>query len=328
MKRYLLILLAMMTGLLALSDTPQNDYINKYAPIAVSEMQRSGVPASITLAQGMLESRYGLSSLAADGNNHFGIKCHRNWKGKTMRVNDDAPNECFRVYGSAEESFRDHSDFLRYQDRYKPLFELKPTDYKGWAKGLKKAGYATDPKYAEKLIKIIEDYKLYQYDTGKTPSGAATSVPVVVPESPLKIEEKAQVEVKNPVKRSGASETYSFRMDRRVYKKNGILCVYAEHEDTYESIALEFNLFQNEILRYNDVPVIRPLKVGEVVYLKPKKRQAPYGLPMYVADDKPLSLWEVSQRFGVKMKYLLKWNPGLTADYVPVEGDVIYLKKF
>ena len=330
MKRVLLILIAMLTGLIALSDTPQNDYINKYAPVAVSEMHRSGVPASITLAQGMLESRYGLSSLAADGNNHFGIKCHRNWKGKTMRVNDDAPNECFRVYASAEESFRDHSDFLRYQDRYKPLFELKPTDYKGWARGLKKAGYATDPKYADKLIKIIEDYKLYQYDTGKAPSGSATattSVSVAVPESPLKIEEKAQVEVQNPVRRNQAKETYSFRLDRKVYKKNGILCVYAEHQDTYESIALEFNLFQKEILRFNDVKAMRPLKIGEVVYLKGKKRQAPYGLPMYVADDKPLTLWEISQRFGIKMKFLLKWNPGMPADYMPVEGDVIYLKK-
>jgi ribosome-associated translation inhibitor RaiA len=316
----------MLTGLTLLSDTPQNNYISKYSAIAVAEMQRSGVPASITLAQGILESRSGLSSLAADGNNHFGIKCHRNWKGKSMRVNDDAPNECFRVYDSAAESFRDHSDFLRYQDRYKPLFELKPTDYKGWAKGLKKAGYATDPKYAEKLIKIIEDYELYRFDTGDGGSGTA-QVPVTVPESPLKIEKEAQVEVKNPAARSQVRENYSFRLDRKVYKKNGILCVYAEHEDSYESIALEFNLFQKEILKYNDVPATRPLRIGEVVYLKAKKRQAPSGLPMYVADDKPETLWQISQRFGIRMKYLLKWNPGLTEDYHPVEGDVIYLKK-
>ena len=316
----------MLTGLTLLSDTPQNNYISKYSAIAVAEMQRSGVPASITLAQGILESRSGLSSLAADGNNHFGIKCHRNWKGKSMRVNDDAPNECFRVYDSAAESFRDHSDFLRYQDRYNPLFELKPTDYKGWAKGLKKAGYATDPKYAEKLIKIIEDYELYRFDTGDGGSGTA-QVPVTVPESPLKIEKEAQVEVKNPAARSQVRENYSFRLDRKVYKKNGILCVYAEHEDSYESIALEFNLFQKEILKYNDVPATRPLRIGEVVYLKAKKRQAPSGLPMYVADDKPETLWQISQRFGIRMKYLLKWNPGLTEDYHPVEGDVIYLKK-
>ena len=145
--------------------TPQERYIQKWAPTAVREMYRSGVPASITLAQGILESRYGLSPLASEGNNHFGIKCHKDWKGKSMRYDDDAKGECFRVYDSADESFQDHSDFLRYRDRYKFLFDLKTTDYKGWAYGLKKAGYATDPNYPTKLIKYIEDYKLYEYDT-------------------------------------------------------------------------------------------------------------------------------------------------------------------
>lgn len=145
--------------------TPQERYIQKWAPTAVREMYRSGVPASITLAQGILESRYGLSPLASEGNNHFGIKCHKDWKGKSMRYDDDAKGECFRVYDYADESFQDHSDFLRYRDRYKFLFDLKTTDYKGWAYGLKKAGYATDPNYPAKLIKYIEDYKLYEYDT-------------------------------------------------------------------------------------------------------------------------------------------------------------------
>ncbi len=149
----------------AMAQAPQEQYIKKWAPTAVKEMYRSGVPASITLAQGLLESRWGQSALAAEGNNHFGIKCHNDWKGKTMKVDDDAKGECFRVYDSAEESFQDHSDFLRYRDRYKFLFDLKPTDYKGWAYGLKKAGYATAPTYAESLIKYIEKYKLYEYDT-------------------------------------------------------------------------------------------------------------------------------------------------------------------
>ena len=148
--------------------TPQERYIQKWAPTAVREMYRSGVPASITLAQGILESRYGLSSLATEGNNHFGIKCHKDWKGKSMRYDDDAKGECFRVYDSADESFQDHSDFLRYRDRYKFLFDYPTTDYKAWAYGLKKAGYATDPGYPAKLIKYIEDYKLYEYDTMTT----------------------------------------------------------------------------------------------------------------------------------------------------------------
>ena len=146
------------------AGTPQERYIARYASIAVNEMYRTGVPASITLAQGIIESGSGRSRLATDGNNHFGIKCHNTWKGKTMLADDDRKNECFRVYDSAEESFRDHSDFLRYQDRYKFLFDLKTTDYKGWAAGLKKAGYATDPSYASKLIQCVEDYDLGRFD--------------------------------------------------------------------------------------------------------------------------------------------------------------------
>jgi flagellum-specific peptidoglycan hydrolase FlgJ len=146
---------------------PQQRYVNRYASLAVTEMYRSGVPASITLSQGLLESRYGLSALAAEGHNHFGIKCHNDWKGKTMAVDDDAKGECFRVYDADIESFRDHSDFLRYRDRYKFLFDFPVTDYKAWANGLKKAGYATDPAYPAKLIKLIEDYDLSRFDKAK-----------------------------------------------------------------------------------------------------------------------------------------------------------------
>ena len=130
-------------------------------------MYRTGVPASITLAQGIIESRSGQSALAVDGNNHFGIKCHNSWQGRTMLADDDRKNECFRAYDSAEESFRDHSDFLRYRDRYKFLFDYELTDYKSWAYGLKKAGYATDPSYPTKLIGVIERYQLYRYDKMK-----------------------------------------------------------------------------------------------------------------------------------------------------------------
>ena len=155
------------TVLLRGGITPQQRYVNRYASLAVTEMYRSGVPASITLSQGLLESRYGLSALAAEGHNHFGIKCHNDWKGKTMAVDDDAKGECFRVYDADIESFRDHSDFLRYRDRYKFLFDFPVTDYKAWANGLKKAGYATDPAYPAKLIKLIEDYDLSRFDKAK-----------------------------------------------------------------------------------------------------------------------------------------------------------------
>lgn len=149
------------------AGTPQERYIEKYASTAVREMYRSGVPASITLAQGLLESGFGLSPLAKDGNNHFGIKCHTDWKGKSMKVDDDAKDECFRVYDNADDSFRDHSDFLRYRQRYHFLFDYKITDYESWAYGLSKAGYATDPSYPKKLIKYIQEYDLGRFDLMK-----------------------------------------------------------------------------------------------------------------------------------------------------------------
>ena len=156
-----LLIISLFIGLSAYAQhkqkSPQEIYIEQFATLAVEEMYRSGVPASITLAQGLLESRYGLSELAVKGNNHFGIKCHNNWTGKKIYYDDDAKGECFRKYPSPEQSYRDHSDFLRYRDRYKFLFDLDITDYKGWAYGLRKAGYATDPAYPTKLIRLIEN---------------------------------------------------------------------------------------------------------------------------------------------------------------------------
>ena len=313
MKRFAALLVLAFVTAFAADTTPQQQYIDSFSSMAVAEMIRSGVPASITLAQGMLESRYGLSTLASEANNHFGIKCHRNWNGGRTYRDDDAKGECFRVYRSADESFRDHSDFLRYQDRYKSLFELAPTDYKGWAKGLKKAGYATDPKYADKLIKIIEDYSLYRFDSG---------IPVeAMPQAPLKIEEKALESV--PVR---AGEHYTVSLSRPEYRNNKVLCVYAEAGDSFASIAAEYKIFLREILSFNDVSADRPLATGEMVYLRAKRRRAADGIPMYVFGDKPESLWAVSQRFGVKMKSILKYND-FPADYVPAEGDRVYLKK-
>jgi LysM repeat protein len=147
------------------------DYLNKYNALAVSEMRRTGIPASITLAQGMLESNYGRSTLAVKGNNHFGIKCHNNWRGARIYHDDNRRGECFRAYQSAEDSYNDHSEFLVNGSRYRDLFSLSSTDYKGWAHGLKKAGYATDPKYAQLLIRKIDEYGLHDYDTGRKKAG-------------------------------------------------------------------------------------------------------------------------------------------------------------
>ncbi len=312
MKRFLFASVFLVLAALgfAAGDTPQEKYIEKYSSIAVGEMKRTGVPASITLAQGLLESGAGMSSMATKGNNHFGIKCHRDWKGKKMYIDDDAKGECFRVYRSAEESFRDHSDFLRYYDRYKSLFELDPTDYKGWAHGLKKAGYATDPAYAQKLINNIEKYELWRYDSG-VPAAA-------LPETPIRIE-------KETVQKISAGENYTFSLKRDVYERNKVAFVYAQPGETYSSIASENRLFPGEILRYNDLAQETALEPGTVVYLQRKKKYAAKGLEQYVFEEGE-SLREVCQRFAVRQKSIEKLN-GLPGGYLPREGDRIMLRK-
>jgi len=291
---------------------PKVKYIDKYSAVAVEEMIRSGIPASITLAQGLLESSAGQSRLAREGNNHFGIKCH-NWKGKSMKHDDDRRNECFRVYKNAEESFKDHSDFIRFRDRYKPLFDNPIEDYKAWAYALKKAGYATDPAYPEKLIKLIEDYDLTRFDA--LPEATPEQPGPVLPEAPLKMEE--------PVKYDGE---FRFSLTRQMFSINGVPFVYSMEGETYSSIARSFKLFDREILRFNDLTDPRELLPGTIVYVHAKKKQATKGLDKFVVDEEGVTLRDIAQRYGVKMSSLLKMN-GLSSDYVPAEGDVIKMRK-
>ncbi|MBO5563363.1 MAG: glucosaminidase domain-containing protein [Bacteroidales bacterium] len=310
-------------------QTPQERYIAKYATIAVNEMYRTGVPASITLAQGIIESRSGQSMLATEGNNHFGIKCHRGWNGRSVRADDDAKNECFRAYDNAEESFRDHSDFLRYRDRYKFLFDLATTDYKGWAYGLKQAGYATDPAYASKLIKCVEDYGLARFDTmtlqeSLSDGGAEAQAPqkaeeaAVIPESPLKIEAGETLG-------SSGIEQYRFSLSRELYSRNGVPFIYSTAGETYGSIARDNHLFLREILRYNDLKADGSPDPGTVVYLDAKKKKASKGLDKYIVGGDDETLHEICQRFAVREKSVRKMN-AFPADYQPREGDEILLR--
>ena len=311
------------------AGTPQERYISRYATIAVNEMYRTGVPASITLAQGILESRSGQSALAVDGNNHFGIKCHNSWKGRTMLADDDRKNECFRVYDSAEESFQDHSDFLRYRDRYKFLFDFETTDYKSWAYGLKQAGYATDPSYASKLIQCVEDYGLTRFDRmtvdeALAEGGADAEAPFArdevgeIPDSPLKIE-AGGVFVGKP------GEQYSFSLSRTLYSRNGVPFIYAVEGETYASIAKSNHLLLKEILRYNDLPGGGELHAGDVVYLEPKKSKTVRGLDKYIVGEEGESFHAICQRFAVKEKAIRKLN-ALPVSYGPKEGDEILLR--
>lgn len=341
--RFFLILVMMTVSVaVCLADgSPQQTYIDRYSKTAVAEMYRSGVPASITLAQGMLESSNGQSELAVKGNNHFGIKCH-DWTGAKVYHNDDRRNECFRKYDSAWESFRDHSDFLRYRDRYKSLFDLKITDYKGWAYGLKHAGYATDPAYPKKLIKLIEDYGLDRFDTmpasygagaeddlasgtatktrkrrsrkNAAESGAAT----VIPESPTVLEQARPLD-------QDKGRKFSFPLSRQLYSQNGVPFVYSLPGETYPEIARSNGLFLKEILKYNDLPSDEQLLPGTVVYLQRKKNQAARQVEMHIVDSDE-TLRDIAQRYGVRMKSLEKIN-GFEEGHSLREGDVVYLRK-
>jgi LysM repeat protein len=315
MKKLVFAITVVLLSVLCLADTPQKSYIEKYSDLAVEEMYRSGVPASITLAQGLLESGNGLSELAVKGNNHFGIKCHNAWTGSKVYHDDDSKGECFRKYDSPEESFRDHSDFLRYRDRYRFLFDLEPTDYKGWAHGLRKAGYATDPKYPEKLIRLIEEYELYLYDTMQPASDEAHAQQM--PQSP------AQLEQARPLT-GRQREVFSFALSRQMYSQNGVPFIYAAEGETYESIAKSYRLFLKEILRFNDLQQSEELVPGTVVYLKKKKKASHPGLDRYVVEEGQ-TLREISQRFAVRMKDICRRN-GIEQDHVLREGDVLELR--
>jgi len=362
MKRLLSLLAVLSSAFFLVSATgPYEDYVARYGDLAVREMYRSGVPASITLAQGLLESGAGLSRLASEGNNHFGIKCHRSWTGKTIRADDDLKNECFRAYADAEESFRDHSDFLRYSDRYKFLFDFKTTDYKSWAYGLKKAGYATDPSYPAKLIKMVEDYDLSRFDRMKpeekvapaeTPSGRKEKAshakkakkekekkekvgqadrpspsPVPSPEEEVLRIPDSPLKIEEPEPLAAAQmEEYRFPLSRQLYSRNGVPFVYSVEGETYSSIAETYHLFRGEILRFNDLQYERRLLPGTVVYLQAKKKSAARGLDKYIVGQDGESLRDICQRFGVRMSSVRKMN-ALGPDDLLHEGDDLVLRQ-
>ena len=262
----------------AATDHYQN-YIDLYAEFAIAEQEAHGIPASITLAQGLLESAAGRSSLATKGNNHFGIKCHTEWKGDTLLRNDDAANECFRVYASAAESFADHSRFL-LRKRYKPLFDFDVTDYSSWAHGLKKCGYATDPNYATRLIAIIERYSLYLFDS---PDGRIAEDMADMIHQALR--------ASHPVRRS-----------------RGLHYVIAAPGDTYSSIAKELGMDTKTLLSLNDARSDSPIKPWQEVYLVDKLEDAPEGISSAtIGEDE--NIHSIAQRFGMKMQTILRLNP-------------------
>lgn len=255
------------------------EYILEYKDAAIEEMERVGIPASITLAQGMLESGNGNSRLAIEANNHFGIKCHSDWTGATIYKDDDKKNECFRKYRKVSDSYRDHSDFLRNRSRYAFLFELKPDDYKAWAKGLKEAGYATNPKYPQLLIDLIERHELHQYDNGKTRKKEK-------PKKQLKDEPEIVVQA------------------RIQMSANFIKYVVVKEGESLRDIEKLTGVSKSRILKYNERDK-EEIVEGEILYLQPKKKSA---REKYYTVQQGDNLYQISQRFGVKMKAIIQRN--------------------
>jgi hypothetical protein len=262
-----------------------------------------GVPASIIMAQACLESDNGNSTLAAKANNHFGIKCHTTWDGEIIYHDDDKANECFRKYDTPNGSFFDHSDFLRSRDRYVALFSLSSTDYKGWAHGLKKAGYATNPMYAELLIKIIEENKLYELDTEPA------------------ISTFAQVEqAQNTIE----VDTYIFDVRRREHRRNNVKYVLARENETYKDIAMELGMNPKKLEQYNDIRD-HLLEYGEVVYIAKKKRSAVRNLPAHIVESNE-TMHSISQRYGIRLDKLYEYN-GMRKGQEPKTSEEIFLRK-
>ena len=256
-------------------------YFDQYKDIAIEQMLKYHIPASITLAQGAFESGAGRSELTRRSNNHFGIKCH-GWTGRTSYHDDDERNECFRAYDSAYDSFEDHSLFLVNGRRYQSLFELKQTDYKGWAKGLRAAGYATNPQYASKLIEIIQLYKLYEYDKAKD-------------------YDKFMADRAKDHVLSGVMHPINF------YNKN--YYVIARRGDTFRSLGEELGISYRKLAKYNERDKRDQLEEGEIIWLKKKQKKAPKdykGRLHYVRNGE--SMYSIAQKYGIRLKNLYKMN--------------------
>lgn len=266
------------------------DYIKKYRDIAVEEMKRYHIPASITLAQGLLESGAGYGTLARKSNNHFGIKCGSDWRGKTVKHDDDARNECFRVYKDPKDSYRDHSKFLAGKQRYAFLFDLKITDYKGWARGLKKAGYATNPRYAHQLIDIIERYDLDKYD-----------------------------------KKGGLKWMKENPNPHEPYIANGLLYIIARQGDTWKNLSKEFDISIRKLRKYNDLYKGYELQEGDILYLEKKNRKAPKGMYVHVLRNGE-SMYSISQKYGIRLKRLYKMNKMDFGDAAPKVGTILRIR--
>lgn len=273
-------------------------YILTYYPIAVEQMVRHNIPASITLAQGLLESGAGNSKLSRSSNNHFGIKADKSWKGKRTSSMDNGKLCYFRKYNSVRDSYEDHSMFLVNRQRYASLFKLKKSDYKGWAKGLKKAGYAEDPAYPTKLISLIERYGLQRYD---------------------------EYTMKDVKRADGvAFETYETGGRRTIYKSNGLLYVFGNTGDTFKSLGKEVGVSRRKLIKYNDLYKDYNIKAGDILYLEKKHNKASKEHTVHTVKAGE-SMHSISQKYGIKLDKLYKRNRQYSERGIKI-GDIIELR--
>jgi hypothetical protein len=287
------------SGMVGQTKMTAKEYIEKYKEVAIAEMNSFGIPASIKLSQGLLESSSGNSDLATEANNHFGIKCKKEWTGPTFFKDDDEKQECFRKYSSVLASYEDHSRFLKNSARYAELFKLELTDYKGWAYGLKKAGYATNPQYPQLLIKTIEENRLYEFD--KPGSSPVLQMP--------KQEKKPEPIVVKPGKKPSGNDIPDFEMkrmpSREILYRNKVEYILVKEGDTYEKLTKEMDLMTWQIYKYNDLPQSAKAKPGEIVYIKPKRRKAAVETHLVKQGE---TIRSVSQEYAVKMKRICDLN--------------------
>ena len=304
-------------SLSAQNRSPNQDYVEKYYAIAVRKMVEYKIPASITLAQGILESGNGNSKLAQNANNHFGIKCHSEWTGKGYYMDDDAKDECFRVYKNAEESFADHSEFLTSRARYKFLFtDLKIDDYKGWAKGLKDAGYATNPRYPELLISLIERNNLQQYDK----MGLNDLIEVPINDKPL-VENNNTEDVKGWDAELPKNSYYTdAKKDVFIYNKAKTV---KSKDRQLLAIATEYDINVNRLMKYNDMHSRYEFTPNQYVYLQPKRNKGTEKTHIVQPGE---TMWEISQKYAIKMEKLYKKN-NMVFDKQAKAGETIYLRK-
>lgn len=322
------------------------DYINTYKELAINEMKRTGIPASIKLAQGIHETSAGTSDLVRRSNNHFGLKCKKEWTGMTVKHTDDAPNECFRKYNTPDESYKDQSDYLKSQPRYASLFRLDPEDYKGWAIGLKQAGYATNPKYTQVLIRLIEEYNLQDYTLialGKMKQGEEVlakselkkdDIPVVIipdakpvvmpPEQEVVVVAKKEAKKETELKKEPVVVEETVRVDypSGEFKINETRVVYVKKGTSYLSIAEQYNVPLARIFEFNELPVQEFTEKDQLIYLMRKRK---FGLNEFHTVKTGETLAGIAQTEALRIESIYEYNflqPGMK----PAIGSVLYLR--